>query len=180
MVKNIEITKPRISNRITIWLPLSWPFVKSRFHCSQTFYLYWGRKYRSLYRGLRYMKVHYTCILGRTYFVERLIHLIEEHWLLIITGVQASRVIIDHLLRQYFFVWSEIVGPHSWGNINIEVLLFEMKHSLKGYLFHMFFRFKLPDTVNPLLTPPGSYFKHVWGEDLIETGGSLESGAYLI
>ena len=103
------------------------------------------------------MEVHYTCILGRTYLVERSIHLIEEHWLLIITGVQASRVIIDRLLRQYFFVWSEIVGPHSSGNFNIEVLLFEMEHSLKGYLFHMFFRFKLPDTVNPLLTPPGSY-----------------------
>ena len=59
------------------------------------------------------MEVHYTCILGRTYLVERSIHLIEEHLLLIITGVQASRVIIDRLLRQYFFVWSEIVGPHS-------------------------------------------------------------------
>ena len=34
-----------------------------------------------------------TCILGRTYFVERSIHLIEEHWLLIITGVQVSGVI---------------------------------------------------------------------------------------
>ena len=30
-----------------------------------------------------------TCILGITYFVERSIHLIEEHLLLIITGVQA-------------------------------------------------------------------------------------------
>ena len=36
-----------------------------------------------------------TCILGRTYFVERSIHLFEEHWPLIITGVQASGVIID-------------------------------------------------------------------------------------
>ena len=59
-----------------------------------------------------------TCILGRTYFVERSIHLIEEHWLLIITGVQASGVIIDRLLRQCCFVWSEIVGPHSSGNFN--------------------------------------------------------------
>ena len=33
--------------------------------------------------------------------------------LLIITGVQASGVIIDRLLRQCCFVWSEIVGPHS-------------------------------------------------------------------
>ena len=43
----------------------------------------------------------YTWILGRTYFVERSIHLIEEYsWLLMITGVQASGVIIDRLLRQ--------------------------------------------------------------------------------
>ena len=63
-------------------------------------------------------EVCYSCILGRTYFVERSIHLIEEHWLLIITGVQASEVIIDRLLRQCCFVWSEIVGPHSSGNFN--------------------------------------------------------------
>ena len=55
----------------------------------------------------------HTCILGRMYFVERSIHLIEELWLLIITGVQASGVIIDRLLQQ-----SEIVGPHSSGNFN--------------------------------------------------------------
>ena len=35
-----------------------------------------------------------------------------------ITGVQASGVIIDRLLRQCSFVWSEIVGPHSSGNYN--------------------------------------------------------------
>ena len=45
--------------------------------------------------------------MGRTYFVERSIHLIEEHWLLIITGIQASGVIIDRLLRQCCVVWSE-------------------------------------------------------------------------
>ena len=38
--------------------------------------------------------------------------------ILIITGVQASGVIIDRLLRQCCFVWSEIVGPHSSGNFN--------------------------------------------------------------
>ena len=38
--------------------------------------------------------------------------------LLIITGVQASGVIIDRLLQQCCFVWSEIVGPHSSGNFN--------------------------------------------------------------
>ena len=38
--------------------------------------------------------------------------------LLIITAVQASEVIIDRLLRQCCFVWSEIVGPHSSGNFN--------------------------------------------------------------
>ena len=59
-----------------------------------------------------------TCILGRTYFIERSIHLIEEHWLLIITGVQASGVIIDRLLWQCCFVWSKIVGPHLSGNFN--------------------------------------------------------------
>ena len=60
----------------------------------------------------------HTCILSRTYFVERSIHLVEEHWLLIITGVQASGVMIDRLLRQCCFVWSKIVGPHSSGNFN--------------------------------------------------------------
>ena len=39
-------------------------------------------------------------------------------YVLIITGVQASGVIIDRLLRQYCFVWSEIVEPHSSGNFN--------------------------------------------------------------
>ena len=39
-------------------------------------------------------------------------------YVLIITGVQASGVIIDLLLRQCCFVWSEIVGPHSSGNFN--------------------------------------------------------------
>ena len=39
-------------------------------------------------------------------------------YILIITGVQASWVIIDRLLRQCCFVWSEIVGPHSSGNFN--------------------------------------------------------------
>ena len=66
-------------------------------------------------------RYNYTCkylYLGRTYFVERSIHLIVERWLLIITGVQASGVIIDRLLRQCCFVWSEIVGPHSSGNFN--------------------------------------------------------------
>ena len=53
------------------------------------------------------------CILGRTYFVERSIHSVEEHWLLGVTGVQASGVIIDHLLRQCCFVWFEIVGPNN-------------------------------------------------------------------
>ena len=53
------------------------------------------------------------CILGRMYFVEHSIHSVEEHWLLIITGVQVSGVIIDHLVRQCCFVWSEIVGPNN-------------------------------------------------------------------
>ena len=39
-------------------------------------------------------------------------------YILIIKGVQASGVIIDRLLRQCCFVWSEIVGPHSSGNFN--------------------------------------------------------------
>ena len=39
-------------------------------------------------------------------------------YIYIITGVQASGVIIDRLLRQCCFVWSEIVGPHSSGNFN--------------------------------------------------------------
>ena len=71
--------------------------------------------------AFRVKRYNYTCkylYLGRTYFVERSIHLIEERWLLIITGVQASGVIIDRLLRQCCFVWSEIVGPHSSGNFN--------------------------------------------------------------
>ena len=60
----------------------------------------------------------HTCILGRMYFVERSIHLIEEHWLLIITGVQASGVIINRFWQQCCLVWSEIVGPLSLGNFN--------------------------------------------------------------
>ena len=44
-------------------------------------------------------------------------------YVLIITGVQASGVIIDRLLRQCCFVWSEIVGPHSSGNFNDQWLL---------------------------------------------------------
>ena len=59
-----------------------------------------------------------TCILGRTYFVKHSIHSNEEHWLLIITGGKASGVIVDHLLRQCCFVWSEIVGTHSSGDFN--------------------------------------------------------------
>ena len=39
-------------------------------------------------------------------------------YILKITGVQASGVIIVRLLRQCCFVWSEAVGPHSSGNIN--------------------------------------------------------------
>jgi len=39
-------------------------------------------------------------------------------YILIITEVQASGVIIDRLMRQCCFVWSEIVGPHSSGNFN--------------------------------------------------------------
>ena len=53
------------------------------------------------------------CILGRMYFVERSIHSVEEHWLFIVTGVQASGVIIDRLLRQCCFVCFEIVGPNN-------------------------------------------------------------------
>ena len=43
-----------------------------------------------------------TCILGRTYFVERSIHFIEEHWLLIITGVQANAFPKNHPLHKIF------------------------------------------------------------------------------
>ena len=45
-------------------------------------------------------------------------HTYIHKYILIITGVQASGVIIDRLLRQCCFVWSEIVGPHSSGNFN--------------------------------------------------------------
>ena len=43
---------------------------------------------------------------------------VKNYSILIITGVQASGVIIDRLLRQCCFLWSEIVGPHSSGNFN--------------------------------------------------------------
>ena len=46
------------------------------------------------------------------------VHMYVCMYVLIITGVQASGVIIDRLLRQCCFVWSEIVGPHSSGNFN--------------------------------------------------------------
>ena len=41
--------------------------------------------------------------------------------ILIIKGVQASGVIIDRLLRQCCFVWSEIVGPPSSGNFKNKI-----------------------------------------------------------
>ena len=84
-------------------------------------YLYISLYENLLENGGIYIYIYiyiYTCILGRTYFVERSIHLIEEYRLPIITGVQVSGVIIDRLLRQGCFVWSEIVGPHSSGNFN--------------------------------------------------------------
>ena len=45
----------------------------------------------------------------------------EKKKLLIIKGVQASGVIIDRLLRQCCFVWSEIVGPPSLGNFKNKI-----------------------------------------------------------
>ena len=42
-------------------------------------------------------------------------------YVLMIIGVQASGGIIDRLLRQCCFVWSEIVGPHS-RNFNVRTL----------------------------------------------------------
>ena len=39
-------------------------------------------------------------------------------YIYIITGVQASGVILDRLFRQCCFVWSEIVGPHSSRSFN--------------------------------------------------------------
>ena len=57
-----------------------------------------------------------SCI--RYYLMFIFIYLYIYNISLIITGVQASGVIIDCLLRQCCFVWSEIVGPHSSGNFN--------------------------------------------------------------
>ena len=50
----------------------------------------------------------------------KLIELLAYRYMYILktTGVQASGVIIDRLLQQCCFVWSEIVGPHSSGNFN--------------------------------------------------------------
>ena len=53
---------------------------------------------------------------GRGKLIELLAY--RYMYILIIKGVQASGVIIDRLLRQCCFVWSEIVGPHSSGNFN--------------------------------------------------------------
>ena len=71
--------------------------------------------HRSIYSfGVLYIVMMINiCILGRMYFVERSIHSVEEHWLFIVTGVQASGVIIDHLLQQCCFVCFEIVGPNN-------------------------------------------------------------------
>ena len=55
---------------------------------------------------------------GRAQGPKCTIHTFIHTYILIITGVQASVVIIDRLLRQCCFVWSEIVGPHSSGNFN--------------------------------------------------------------
>ena len=58
-----------------------------------------------LVKQLFYPKYKYVCIYVCMY-------------VLTITAVKASGVIIDRLLRQCSFVWYEIVGPHSSGNFN--------------------------------------------------------------
>ena len=51
-----------------------------------------------------------TCILGRMCFVERSIRLIEEH------DRSSGFRSFHRLMRQYCFVWFEVIGPHSSGN----------------------------------------------------------------
>ena len=52
----------------------------------------------------------------------RKVYLYIDNILILITGVQDSGVIVDRLLRQCCFVWSEIVGPHSSGNFNDSII----------------------------------------------------------
>ena len=58
----------------------------------------------------------YICILGRNFFVERSIRLIEEHCIMILHRSSGFRS-YHRLFRQYRFLWSEVIGPHSPGNI---------------------------------------------------------------
>ena len=64
------------------------------------------------------------------YFVECSIHLIEEYWLQlhISSGFRSNHL----LLRQCCFVWSEIIRPHSSGNVRFSE---SMPVRLFGYLY---------------------------------------------
>ena len=144
-----------------MWLYLIWNFVVSKK------WFFWTIHYEfcgtaSLHlvskSSLQYMQVPmswFACILDRMYFVERSIHLIDEHWVTIntFTGFQASGVIIDRLLRQCCFVWSEIIAPYSSSIFNewplklkagskiwmvvVGMRLVKSKHILR-VLFHFF------------------------------------------
>ena len=65
-----------------------------------------------------YTKLYNTCILGRMYFVERSIHLIEEHWLFkIITGVS------DHT-KQHCRNKQSMITPEAWTPVIINTKLY--------------------------------------------------------
>ena len=113
-VYKIYVSKKAVLLQIYISVKKKTAFLRYRFF-THILYIY---IYIYIHTYIYTRSTQNTCILGRTHFVERSIHLIDEHWVLTITGVQASEVIIDRLLRQCCFVWSEIVGPHSSGNFN--------------------------------------------------------------
>ena len=64
----------------------------------------------------------------------RKVYLYIYNILILITGVQDSGVIIDRLLWQCSFVWSEIIGPHSSGNFNDSII-----HNIFIYSFTWIF-----------------------------------------
>ena len=96
-----------------------------------------------------------TCILGRTYFVERSINLIEEHWLLIITGVQASTIrwsCLMSVVLQFRTIRNSTVA------INDQWLL--LKPGLLWYSWNriLFPRISLPSTRNQWIRSPKPHY----------------------
>ena len=62
----------------------------------------------------------HTCILGRTYFVECSIHLIEEHWLLIRNKTELSKYIwtLQDSNKPFQIKWKVLKKCKAYSNIS--------------------------------------------------------------